>query len=213
MLRRLQGWIKGRRILKEATFVDVNDGSCAHNLQVVIDRDLTEKPGHGSSINAEGILSTTPKGQLELKAERINVIGKCPLNDGFPFVPKQSYPAEYIREHLHLRSRVKSAAAIFRVRHHAAMAFCNFLNRNGMIQVHTPIITANVCEGGGEIFTVMPDSEKLLKEMRKQNVPLADSFFDRKTYLTVSGQLHLEAVAHGLGNVYTFGPAFRFVNA
>lgn len=195
--------------MKEHIFVDVNDGSCTNNIQVVINKNAQESPGYGSSVDTSGILSASPKGQLELKADKFNVIGKCPLNSGYPFVPKQSHPAEYIREYLHLRSRVKSTAATFRVRHHATSIFSNYLNRNGFIQIHTPIITSNICEGGGEIFKVKPDSDKLLKEMQKPNVLLEDAFFDRKSFLTVSGQLHLEAVAHGLGNVYAFGPAFR----
>lgn len=196
--------------MKEHIFLDVNDGSCTNNIQVVIDKNSQENTGYGASVNTSGILSATPKGQLEIKADKLNVIGKCPLtNSGYPFVPKQSHPPEYIREYLHLRSRVKSTAATLRVRHHATSVFCNYMNQNGFIQIHTPIITSNICEGGGEIFKVMPDSNKLLKEMQKPNVLLEDSFFDRKSFLTVSGQLHLEAVAHGLGNVYAFGPAFR----
>lgn len=196
--------------MKEHIFIDVNDGSCTNNIQVVIDKNSVENPGYGSSVTTSGILSATPKGQLELKANIINIIGKCPINGGYPFVSKQSHPAEYIREYLHLRSSVKSTAATFRVRHHATAVLCNYMNQNGLIQIHTPIITSNICEGGGEIFKVTADSEKLLKEMCRPNVSLEDAFFDQKTFLTVSGQLHLEAVAHGLGNVYSFGPAFRY---
>ncbi|KAG5586489.1 hypothetical protein H5410_046923 [Solanum commersonii] len=38
-------------------------------------------------------------------------------------------------------------------------------------------------------------------------------FFARQTYLTVSGRLHLESQACGLGNVYSFGPRFQAVKS
>lgn len=133
---------------------------------------------------------------------------KCEI-DEFPFLARKTYPPDYIREHLHLRPRVSGFSSMLRVRHHAATSFHNYFNRSGYIQIHTPILTSNDCEGGGEIFTVKPNSAALLKQMTKENIPLEDSFFDRKVFLSVSGQLHLEAMCHGLGDVYSFGPTFR----
>lgn len=62
-------------------------------------------------------------------------------------------------------------------------------------QTHPPIITSSDCEGAGEAFAV------------KAGGP-AEFFRDPK-YLTVSTQLHLEALAQSLGNVWTLSPTFR----
>lgn len=98
---------------------------------------------------------------------------------------------------------------MLRVRHHASLAIQTYLANNGFIQINTPILTGNDCEGGGEVFNVRPENDKLLKHMARAKVPLDQAYFDKKAFLTVSGQLHLEAMCHGLGNVYTFGPTFR----
>lgn len=102
---------------------------------------------------------------------------------------------------------------MMRTRHHATKAFNDYFNEKRFTQVHTPILTANDCEGAGEVFSVKAESEAVLKNMAKANVSLENAYFDKKTFLTVSGQLHLEAMAHGLGNVYTFGPTFRAENS
>lgn len=124
-------------------------------------------------------------------------------------MPKQVHPPEYNREHLHLRARVASSAATFRLRHHASTAIAEHLVRNQFWHIHTPVLTSNDCEGGGEVFLVKPESAELLKTMAKGNVAPQQAYFDKTAYLTVSGQLHLEAMCHGLGNVYSFGPIFR----
>lgn len=102
---------------------------------------------------------------------------------------------------------------MMRTRHHATKAFNDYFNKKDFTQVHTPILTANDCEGAGDVFSVKAENEAVLKNMVKSNVSLENAYFDKKTYLTVSGQLHLEAMAHGLGNVYTFGPTFRAENS
>lgn len=208
----IKGWIKAQRMMKDVIFVDVNDGSTCRNLQIVIKREEQKKPGHASSVSAKGILSQTPKGQLELIADDFQIINKCDI-DEFPFQARKTYPPEVIREHLHLRSRVSGFSSALRVRHHAAAAFHNYFNRTGFSQIHTPIISSNDCEGAGEVFTIKPNSEAMRKQMAKEGVSVEDSFFDRKVFLSVSGQFHLEAMCHGLGDVYTFGPVFRSENS
>lgn len=199
--------------MKENLFLDLNDGSCAKNIQVVVSKDHIRNVNFGSSVEASGELALSPRNQLELRAKEIRIIGNCPPLDGFPFAARHSYPPEYIREHLHLRTRVGSFNSMLRVRSAAQLAISHFLNENKFIKIDTPILTANDCEGGGETFTVRPDNEALLKEMVREKVPLQDAFFDQTVFLTVSGQLHLEAMAHGVGDCYTFGPTFRAENA
>ena len=158
--------------MKDLTFVDVNDGSCLKSIQIITPKDKNQQLGYGTAIEALGQLSLSPKGQLELKAEQIAVLGRylytntsnnvpaklfiifvgeCPLLKGYPFVPKQQHPPEYSREHLHLRPALSSVASMLRIRHNATNAFNQYLSQQGFIQIHTPIITGNDCEGGGEV--------------------------------------------------------------
>uniref|UniRef100_A0A182PRQ9 asparagine--tRNA ligase n=1 Tax=Anopheles epiroticus TaxID=199890 RepID=A0A182PRQ9_9DIPT len=208
----VKGWVKSVRNMKGNLFVDINDGSGPQNFQLVINKEKGIDTAYGCSVDACGVIATTPKNQLELHVESLTEVGKCPLTEGYPFYPKKSYPPEYIRNHLHLRSRVSSAASTFRVRHEATRAFNEYLHQGGFVQIHTPVLTSNDCEGAGEAFLVKPLNEELLKGMAKENVPFDHAYFDRATFLTVSGQLHLEAMSHGLDKVYTFGPTFRAEN-
>ena len=199
--------------MKELIFLDVNDGSCSQNLQLVCSKKDKEKITFGASLEASGVLSETPKGQLEIKVRNYKIHGECPADSNYPFVAKQSYPPEYIRQNLHYRSRVGPFNSALRCRHNLTNIINNYLSKENFIQIHTPILTGNDCEGAGEVFTVQPESADLLKSMNRKDGPDSNIFFDKKVYLTVSGQLHLEAMAHGLSNVYTFGPTFRAENS
>lgn len=160
----------------------------------------------------KGYLGKTPSGQVELNAEEVNVCGACPLND-YPFLPKKHYSAEYVRQYLHLRPRTNKFSALLRVRSQATRAVHEHFASEGYVHIHTPILTSNDCEGAGEIFKVLPDGKEILRNMKREGKSDDEGYFDSKAYLTVSGQLHLEAVAHGLSKVYTFGPTFRAENS
>lgn len=223
---RIAGWVQSRRTMKNTVFVDVNDGTGPQHLQVItgktpVSTDTTpsKRPslGYGASVRAVGRLGLAPSGQLELKADQIDVLGECPFGkaDGFPFVPRQQHSAEYVRQHLHLRARDPTSASRFRLRSHATRAFASHLDERGFWQVHTPACTTNDCEGGGEVFSVRPASDQLLRSMQRSGDlrPLEQAYFDRTVCLSVSGQLHLEAMCHGLGSVYSLGPIFRAENS
>lgn len=210
---KVQGWIKTNRNMKELLFCDINDGSTGENLQLVCKKTEKSKLSFGSSIEATGKLAETPRGQLEVHVENVRVIGDCPA-EGYPYVARTSYAPEYIRENLHFRSRISAFNAMARCRHELTNITNNYLHREGFIQIHTPILSSNDCEGAGEVFTVRPDSDALIKVMRKDDKAQNDEvFFDRKVFLTVSGQLHLEAMCHGIRKVYTLGPTFRAENS
>lgn len=138
---KVKGWIKTIRAMKTSIFVDINDGSTGENLQIVCNSDDKSKLGFGSSVEAWGTLVQTPKGQLEVKVKEIKVIRDCPLDGKFPYVARQSYAPEYIRENLHLRSRVGTFNSMIRCRHNLTNIINNHLHREGFIQVHTPILT------------------------------------------------------------------------
>uniref|UniRef100_A0A8C4SAA4 Asparaginyl-tRNA synthetase 2, mitochondrial n=1 Tax=Erpetoichthys calabaricus TaxID=27687 RepID=A0A8C4SAA4_ERPCA len=206
---KIQGWVRSIRSQKEVLFLHVNDGSCLQNLQVVADPSLHDrKLTFGSAVQISGALvKSLHKGQdVELHASDIRIIGSCdPLK--FPFKIKERHPVEYTRQFPHLRCRTNTAASLLRVRSEATLAIHAFFKDNGFLQIHTPIITSNDCEGAGELFQV-----ELAQKDKKQNDERSH-FFSIPVFLTVSGQLHLEAIAGAFSQVYTFGPTFRAENS
>lgn len=140
-----RGWIKTNRVMKEHIFADINDGTSDENLQLVCSKADKAKLGFGSAVEATGVLSVTPKGQLELKVKDLKLLGECPIADGvYPYVSRQSYAPEYIRENLHFRSRVSTFNAMIRCRHNLTNIINNYLDKEGFMQVHTPILTCKL---------------------------------------------------------------------
>ncbi|XP_047538916.1 probable asparagine--tRNA ligase, mitochondrial isoform X1 [Vanessa atalanta] len=214
-LTEVKGWVKSLRIQKEFIFADVNDGSCAQKLQIIIPKnlDIDDTLTYGSSVHITGKLSKSPRGQLELLAENVTVLGKCVVLDGYPFNPRTIHPPEYIRQYLHLRSRTNYMAAVLRVRHAVTKHIHDYFSKNNFLNIHTPILTSNDCEGAGEVFKVQPENEETMKAMMQEGRNRDSVYFGAKTFLTVSGQLHLEAICRGMGDVYTLGPTFRAENS
>ncbi|XP_072466826.1 asparaginyl-tRNA synthetase isoform X2 [Notamacropus eugenii] len=202
----VQGWVRSVRSQKEVLFLHVNDGSSLEHLQIVADPSLDSCDlTFGSSVEVQGVLVKSPykKQNVELKADKIEVIGQCDPKT-FPFKYKERHPLEYIRQHPHLRCRTNALASILRVRSEATDAIHSFFKANGYLHIHTPVITSNDCEGAGELFQVEPSSK--VKEPRK-------NFFDVPAFLTVSAQLHLEVMSGAFSQVFTFGPTFRAENS
>lgn len=207
----VQGWVRTKRELKEFTFLEVNDGSSLANLQVILEATLPDYENvlktisTGTAIAVSGNLVPSPgKGQnIELKAAEITLYGDCPAD--YP-LQKKRHSFEFLRTIAHLRARTNTLGAVMRVRNACATAIHTFFQEKGFIWVHTPIITANDCEGAGELFTVT--SLDL-----KKPANFAEDFFGKRAYLTVSGQLQAEVMAMALSNVYTFGPTFRAENS
>lgn len=190
-----QGWVKANRKMKDLTFIDINDGSCAEKLQIVVSKNLKlQNMTFGSSVEVEGKVKTNPvNSQLELIAESVKVIGPCDPTSGFPFAARKSYPDEYTRQFLHFRPRHSTFASVMRLRDATTRGLHEVLGSRGFVMVHTPILTSNDCEGAGEVFLVTPNSEKLRQAMVKEGATPDEAYFNSKAYLTVSGQLHLEA--------------------
>ncbi|NCS23697.1 MAG: asparagine--tRNA ligase [Microcystis aeruginosa BS13-02] len=207
----VQGWVRTKRELKEFTFLEVNDGSSLANLQVILESTLPDYENvlktisTGTAIAVSGNLVPSPgKGQnIELKAAEITLYGDCPAD--YP-LQKKRHSFEFLRTIAHLRARTNTLGAVMRVRNACSTAIHSFFQEKGFIWVHTPIITANDCEGAGELFTVT--SLDL-----KKPANFAEDFFGKRAYLTVSGQLQAEVMAMALSNVYTFGPTFRAENS
>jgi asparaginyl-tRNA synthetase len=211
----VKGWVKAFR---NNQFIALNDGSCASNLQVVLDFEntdptLVDRIKFGAAIGARGILvESQGKGQrVEVKAEEILVYGDCDPEQ-FPLQPKKQ-SLEFLRENAHLRFRTNTFAAVFRVRHTLAFAIHKFFNDRGFCYLHTPIITSSDAEGAGEMFRVTTLPLEKIPHTENGDIDFSRDFFERPTNLTVSGQLEAELGALALGEVYTFGPTFRAENS
>lgn len=212
------GWVKTRRDSKGITFVQLSDGSCFRDLQVVIeagvvDDDVLRSITTGAAVRFDGemVESPAPGQPVELKATGVEVFGvadpaKYPLQ-------KKGASFEFLREIAHLRSRGNTFAAVTRVRSEASWAIHQFFHERGFHYIHTPIITASDCEGAGAMFSVSTSLKGEGEQYVLQSNEPKDDFFGRPTYLTVSGQLEAEALALGMTNVYTFGPTFRAENS
>lgn len=208
----VKGWVRTRRDAKGFSFLEINDGSCLANLQVIADDNLPnyadiKKISTGAAVSIKGALKKSPgKGQSwELQAQKIIVIGMAPEN--YP-LQKKRHSDEFLRTICHLRPRTNKYGAIFRIRSAIALAAHHFFQSRDFQYIHTPIITGLDCEGAGALFTVT--SLNLEKTSITDGKPdFAADFFGRRTNLTVSGQLAVEMFALSLGDVYTFGPTFR----
>jgi asparaginyl-tRNA synthetase len=215
----VRGWVRTKRELKEFAFVEVNDGSCMANLQVVLNADLPDysellkKINTGASIEINGELVESPaKGQrIELKAESVTIYGEA--NPEKYVLQKKRHSFEFLRTIGHLRSRTNTYGAAFRVRNACSNAVHQFFQERGFLWMHTPIITASDCEGAGEMFAVTNLDLKNVPLNDKQEVDFSQDFFGKPAYLTVSGQLEAEIMALAFSNVYTFGPTFRAENS
>jgi asparaginyl-tRNA synthetase len=214
----IRGWLRTRRDSREFSFLEINDGSCVANLQVIADRTLpnylseVQKLSTGSSLRVAGQLAVSPaKGQeVELRAGEISIYGWADP-ETFP-LQKKRHSFEFLRSIAHLRPRTNALGAVARVRSRLSFAVHDFFRQHGFFQIQTPVITMSDCEGAGELFTVTTLD---LASLPGQQGPIRfeDDFFGRPASLTVSGQLEAEVYALALGRVYTFGPTFRAENS
>jgi asparaginyl-tRNA synthetase len=214
---RVKGWLRTLRDNKQVVFMQLNDGSCLATLQVVCDPalpnfDAVRRLSTGSAVEVLGDLVASPKeGQrVELKATEVIVVGEA--DPSFP-LQKKAHSMEYLRTIAHLRLRSNTFGAVFRVRSTLAQATHEFFAARHFVYVHTPIITASDCEGAGEMFRVSTLDPEKPPRRPDGTINYDDDFFSKAAYLTVSGQLNGEAFAHGLSDIYTFGPTFRAENS
>ena len=213
----VRGWVRTRRDTKEFSFLEVNDGSCRANLQVIADAglpnyaDLVHRAGTGAAVAVRGELIASPaQGQRwELRADAVEVIGG--VDPDYP-LQKKRHSDEFLRTIAHLRPRSNKYGAIARLRSRLSFAIHRFFQDRGFHYVHTPIITGSDCEGAGEMFRVST-LDPLVPPRVDGKVDWREDFFGREAKLTVSGQLAVETYCMALGDVYTFGPTFRSENS
>src|SRR4051795_5235090 len=217
----VKGWVRTRRDSRAGiSFVHLSDGSSFHPLQIVAPNTLPNYEGEvlhltaGVAVEAVGTIVPSPaRGQpFEMQASGIRVIGWVDDPDTYPIQPKP-HTLEFLREVAHLRPRTNVMGAATRVRHTLAQAIHRFFDENGFFWVNTPIITASDAEGAGAMFRVSTLDIANLPRTEAGRVDFTQDFFGRETFLTVSGQLNVEAYCLALTKVYTFGPTFRAENS
>ena len=215
---RLGGWVKTIRSSNAFGFLELNDGTCFKNLQVVFESDKIDnykevaKLNVSASVIASGVLELTPgaKQPFELKAAEIEICGAS--TPDYPIQPKK-HSFEFLRTVAHLRPRANTFNAVFRVRSVAAQGIHRFFADKGFVYVNTPIITASDAEGAGEMFRVTTLDINEPPRTENGSVDYSQDFFGKSTNLTVSGQLEAGCFALAYSNVYTFGPTFRAENS
>jgi asparaginyl-tRNA synthetase len=212
----VKGWVRTRRDAKDFSFIEINDGSCLENLQVIADGSIENyeeirRLTLGSALGVTGALTASEgKGQTwELKAAAIDILSRAP--ETYP-LQKKRHTDEYLRAIAHLRPRTNKYGAAFRIRSDLSWAIHRFFRERGFHYLHTPIITASDCEGAGQMFrvtTIDPEQPPRIDG----RIDYSQDFFGVQSNLTVSGQLTAEMFALALGDVYTFGPTFRAENS
>jgi asparaginyl-tRNA synthetase len=217
----VQGWVRTRRDSKAGlSFIHLHDGSGFEPIQVVAPGELpnyhseVSKLGTGCAISVTGTLVPSQgKGQsVEVAATAVRVVGWVDDPETYP-VQQKRHTMEYLREVAHLRPRTNTLGALTRVRHSLSAAIHRFFHGEGFFWIHTPIITASDAEGAGEMFRVSTLDLANLPRTAEGKVDFSQDFFGREAFLTVSGQLNVEAYCLALSKVYTFGPTFRAENS
>jgi asparaginyl-tRNA synthetase len=217
----VQGWVRTRRDSKAGlSFINVSDGSCFAPIQVVAPAVLAnydtevKKLTAGCSIRATGVVSVSEgQGQTyELQATAIEVVGWVDDPETYPIQPK-AHSLEFLREVAHLRPRTNLFGAVTRIRHCMAQAVHRFFHEQGFYWINTPIISTSDAEGAGQMFRISTLDMMNLPRTGKGEIDFSKDFFGKEAFLTVSGQLNVEAYCLALSKVYTFGPTFRAENS
>lgn len=217
---KLQGWVRTRRDSKAGfSFIEINDGSSQGNIQIIAPDGLenyesdVKRLSAGCSITAEGeIKESGGRGQkTEMLASSVHVYGWADPEE-YP-LQKKRHSMEKLREWAHLRPRTNTFGAVARVRNCISNSIHQFYQEQGFLYLNTPVITASDCEGAGEMFQVTTMNLDDIAKQQIEKLNYRFDFFDKPSYLTVSGQLEAETYACALGKVYTFGPTFRAENS
>ena len=214
----VQGWVRTKRGNKNVAFIALNDGSCASNIQVVVDlakigEEQLRSVTTGACLRVDGrLVESLGAGQgVEVQAASITLYGAADT-ETYP-LQKKGHSLEFLRDIAYLRPRTNTFGAVLRIRHAMAYAIHDYFHRNGFYYFHTPLITASDCEGAGAMFNVTTLDLNDIPKTGEGKVDYAQDFFGKPCNLTVSGQLEGELGALALGRIYTFGPTFRAENS
>ena len=212
------GWIRTSRDSKNFGFIELNDGSCFKNVQVVLVAEQLDcykeimRQNVGAALVVKGIVKLTPQAKQPFEIAATDVAVEGESSPEYP-LQKKRHSLEFLREIAHLRMRTNTFSAVFRVRSVAAKALHDFYQGEGFVYVNTPIITGSDCEGAGEMFRVTTLDLENVPKTPDGKADTSQDFFGKESNLTVSGQLEAECFALAFGKVYTFGPTFRAENS
>ena len=214
----IKGWVRTTRDSKAFGFLEVNDGTCHKNAQVVLEANSLKnysevvKLNVGSTVYVLGTLVLTPENKqpFEIKAKEVTIFQAT--DETYP-IQKKRASVEYLRDIAYLRPRTNLFNAVFRVRSTAAIAIHNYFQENGYLYVNTPLITTTDCEGSDQMFKITTLNFNNLPYTKDGKVDMSKDLFGKQAFITGSGQLHGEAFALAFGKIYTFGPTFRTENS
>ncbi len=189
----LNGWVYNIRTSKKLVFIIVRDGTGLCQTVVAQDDVSPKVWEQASSLQQESAIVITGMvnadersiGGYELHVRDLKIVSQA---EEYPITPKE-HGVEFLMEHRHLWLRSRKQWAAMRVRNTIIFAIHRFFQERGFVQMDAPIFTGNAAEGTTNLFET--------------------DYFDRKAYLTQSGQLYGEAMAMAHGKIYTFGPTFR----
>ena len=217
----VRGWVRTRRDSKAGlSFVNVSDGSCFAPIQVVVPSTLGNYESEVKRLTAScaviatgTLVQSQGQGQsFEIQASKLEVVGWVEDPETYPIQPK-AHSLEFLREVAHLRPRTNLFGAVTRIRNCLSQAVHRYFHQNGYCWISTPIITTSDAEGAGQMFRVSTLDTANLPRTSAGEVDFSRDFFGKETFLTVSGQLNVEAYCLALSKVYTFGPTFRAENS
>jgi len=217
----IKGWVRTRRSSKAGiSFIALHDGSCFDAIQIVVPQELDNYEGEvmhigaGCAVVASGqLVESQGQGQsVEIQATSLEVVGWVDDPETYP-IAKKRHTFEFLRTQAHLRPRTNAIGAVTRIRNTLANAIHNYFYSNGYHWINTPIITNSDAEGAGEMFRVSTLDLANLPRSDNGGVDFEQDFFASESFLTVSGQLNVEAYCLAMSKVYTFGPTFRAENS
>ncbi len=213
----LDGWIRNHRKQKNFGFINLNDGTCFKQTQIVYDDSLSkfeeiQKLKVGSAVHVLGRLAKSEGGKQDYEVKAIDVVLLGDADEDYPIQPKR-HTLEFLREQAYLRPRTNTYFAIFKIRSVAAMAIHAYFQKNGYVYVNTPLITTADCEGSDQMFKITTLDFNNLPKNKDGSVDMSKDLFGKKAFITGSGQLHGEAFALAFQKIYTFGPTFRTENS
>ncbi|KAK8243757.1 mitochondrial carrier domain-containing protein [Phyllosticta capitalensis] len=204
----VNGWVRSVRKQKRIAFAAVGDGSSLAPLQVVMSPELATGLSTGVGVAITGQWQPSPPGKQqaqELHAQQVRVLGE---NDSTKYpLQKKFHTTEFLRTLPHLRTRTPFNSLMLRLRSQVIAQVTAFFAARDFVQTHPPVITSSDCEGSGEVFTIAAQGEA--SESNSGSSSPGEHFFRHPKYLTVSSQLHLEALAQSVGNVWCLCPSFR----
>ena len=216
------GWV--RTVRSSGTtlgFCNINDGSNVNGLQIIISEDFIDiskiesffkNVYTGTYLNCSGKLVKSPaEGQeYELLLSSYKITGSIDPTQ-YPLV-KGRMNLDTLRNYIHLRPRTSVFGSVFRIRSSLMKILHDFYHSKGYLHLDPNIITTNECEGGAGVFQITEKDITNIDKLEKTKdgkYEWSSDHFNCPTFLTVSSQLQLEAMACSLGNVYTVNKSFR----